>query len=133
MNVQNKKPIIIFSVDQSNVGGLTNEGSREYVRDTLKNLGISFKEVEGSYKGSYEVSFVVINTLANFSVVKKLAEAHSQESILIRNSLGYAELFFLKTKDVVKLGQFEQVTKQYALSKDAWTFDYENDQYYAIV
>lgn len=125
--------LVIFSVDQAGLSEDYNAKSRALALVALKNAGIKVKVVDGCYKGSPEISFVVENTLGNFATVKKIATEYNQESILLRDIQGHATLFDLKTHSPIDLGYLSAVDKDTALKQDAWTYDNDTGTYYTIV
>jgi len=132
MNAGQIDPIIIFSVFQSNKTEIQNLKNHRNVREVLILRGTPFRVVRDVYKNIHEFSFVLENTIANFVFAKKIAEQFNQESILVRDKHEEAQLFMIKDHSVVDLGVFAQVDENTAKTQDSYTWDVENNAYYAV-
>ena len=100
----------------------------------LKEADIPFKEVKGRYKGVDEVSYI---TPVNFKYLPFLYTLNgNQESVLVLLPIDPKTGFRPARLDVkaglvsYDLGYFKPVDKEYALSKDNYTYDPTQDQYY---
>lgn len=117
-----KPEFIILSAELSNLTELENLRRTANLRSCLNDLKLSYKEVDGCYKGSTENSFmVIIPDEATFEVVRDLAlKSFNQESILFRDYAGKARLEY-QNGDTIELGSFKEVSKEQATSEDAYT------------
>ena len=127
----NNAGYVIFSVMLGNdtmVDMLAHEAARDY----LINKGISLKELEGSYKGNKELSFIVSQD--HMEDVQALAKYHNQESIMLlkshKHGLYKASLHYLKELLHEDIGYLRQVTKEIALQQDCYSYDKTQDAYF---
>jgi len=123
---------IIFSVYQSNRREIDNHDNHKAMLESLK---IPSFEVWGFYKGQPELSIVVTSEnykqhLERLVYVKGIAKQFNQESILEVSSDDSARLHFIKTEEVKPLGTFQEVSKDEAQSKDAYTFEPVNARFF---
>lgn len=126
MNIKEK--IVIFSVFQSHLPYINNIANTSTVESEMKRLGIPYKRVLGSYNGVIETSLVIP---AEFKwAAYDFARLFSQDSILETDSNGNAYLTFIKTNETNLLGQLRPASEEYAVSKDAYTFDPETATYW---
>jgi len=134
MNYNPFQSIIIFSVDEANKPASEIIAARDIARQSFEKQGIKAKTAIGQYKGIQENSFIIENTLSNFVLARELAKQFNQESILLRDSKGYATLYFIDYQNhkPVELGYLGKVSEQYAKTQDSWTYDLETGEYYAI-
>jgi len=132
MNIKQIDPIIIFSVFQSNKTEVQNLENHLNVREVLVLRGTPFRIVQGVYKNIHELSFVLENTIPNFVFAKKIATQFNQESILVRDKYEEAQLFMIKDHSIVNLGILSEVNESFAKSQDSYTWDVQNNMYYAI-
>lgn len=113
MENSNNSPMVIFSVQQSN------SQTNEQVHKELIKEGMGI-EVLGSYKGEIEKSIVC--DIDKLHDVLTLAKAYNQESILVIDESNNAELIYLNGTPNESIGRMVTVTKQEALSNDAWSY-----------
>jgi hypothetical protein len=105
----------------------------------LQDNNVSFKMVQGVYKGITEKSYVV-----NFNdAIKTQDLTKNQHSVLILDAiddsgLRPASLQINPRREsgipeaIIQGLYFKSVTKEYALSKDAYTYDPIQDQYFVV-
>lgn len=118
----NKKEVIILEL---------NYGTYAEETKILKELGLKFSICSGSYKGTVSRSYaVIINSTLEFVLVFKLAESHSQESILLLRSDRSAVLLYMDGSEGHELGYFTGVSESIAITYDGWTLNQETKQYY---
>lgn len=92
---------------------------------------LGFKLLKGSYKGHREISFI-----ANLNDYDRILPfLKEQESILILDrynseDVPRAELRNIATGKTTSLGRFVPASRSYALSRDSWTYDPLDGQYY---
>lgn len=127
-----KQPFFILSASDSSLETEVNQDRTTLLRKYLKERNVPFKELLGSYKGTQEHSFLVVDTIEN---VLQYAKRFAQESILAVDSDRQAELVFVPYFHVpytseVKLGTFQQVTREEARAQDAWTYDPTENKYW---
>jgi hypothetical protein len=122
-------PIAIFSL---------NTNSPILEEEVVKGLGLPYKALKGSYKGSTERSYMVVlsskenqyaTDMDKLARVKHLAWDYGQECILFSDNQRVSMLIYPNGK-TVDVGKFVSASKESALLKDAWTYDFVNDQYY---
>lgn len=128
-NWSNLEQFVIFAADNDKGSILTY---------ALRNHGIGFKQLDGSYKGERETSYIV--NARNWERIRSFWLIEGQESILHLGpflnggreaTLYYAEpvIASLDVRDE-PIGTFRQTTKEYALKQDAWTFDPSEAAYF---
>lgn len=121
MNYQSKPDFYIMAAN-----GKENEFMNE-----LNQLGLSYKEVEGSYKGIKERSFIIIDEGIDEAIIEELAQSYKQESYLkVVTENRDALLVFTNGGYSEPIGNFTAVSKDEALSADAYTYDSMFSQYY---
>lgn len=105
---------------------------KETVEDILKTEGISFKNLEGCYKGQTEDSYIVC--ASHFAVLNKSGLLKDEESILLLGTETkegrHAQLLFMQSFERVALGFLKAVSKDEALASDAYTYRPDVDTYY---
>jgi len=94
-------------------------------------LGISIKELLGSYKGQQERSFIA--SIQDWAFIRSWVL--DEESVLLlgaRDKLNRrkATLHYVSTEEEVDLGRFESTTEADALSREAWTYDPQQCTYF---
>jgi hypothetical protein len=99
--------------------------------EALHLLNISYKEVQGCYKGMFEQS-IKLEGSEGFDLALILADKNNQESILLVDVDNTASLLFLRDEQGDKvlreqvLGKWVKVSKDEAMTHDAWSqFDGE--------
>lgn len=91
---------------------------------------VNFKEVEGSYQGVKEKSFMVeLNTDHTLDFFKAMGRLFQQDSILFVNDLNQAVLVYMDSREVIKLGEMKEVPKEVAEMSEAFTFIPETNTY----
>jgi hypothetical protein len=131
MLVQEKKPVIIFSVYKAGLIDSENERNHENAKKTLASWKIPYKELIGCYKKSQEKSFLVFDNLQNMVNIYELVRLNNQESILLLDENRNAELVYIADNPKrEKLGKFKAVDKETAEKKDNFTFDPEYKTYW---
>jgi hypothetical protein len=110
---------LIFSVFQASENKATNIANTRKAMNYMKQNKVSFKVVQGCYKGSKEVSFVV--PFGQIWEVLKLARIFKQESFLELDNHNNAVLNYLNEEKRVRIGKITPVSKEEALSSEAYT------------
>lgn len=134
--------LIIFSVFQSDLSIRENINNHDKIKNKLKKIGIPFKEIEGVYKNSKELSFVTIikKGISDSKDIKDIAKEFNQECILslgeiIVHGLRKATLQYINAeyrtagKDI---GYFRQRAKEIAQKEDCYTFDPVTGNYFIV-
>ena len=134
--MKKKDAFVIFSVFQSRLSKADNMDNHKKVLKHLKDFGLSYKVVEGVYRGESELSILVpvINQVFDLATVEQLAHIYNQQSILFVDSDRNAELRFMgkafdENLDQVrskKLGKFIATTKGIATQCENYTKDGNN-------
>lgn len=113
---------IILSAELDTLTELENNRRTANLASCLRELNLNHKVIEGCYKGSTEISFLVTfknedeyNTIKDFGLVN-----FSQDSILVRNYKGEASLVY-GNGNTVSLGKFKQVSEEEATKQDAFS------------
>lgn len=94
MNTQT--PFMIMSADRAEYGADINAERRKLLVRQFEARGLSFKEVEGSYNGTKETSYVIpVHSSGDESLVLTLARRYGQESVLSVDANRFATLLYL--------------------------------------
>ena len=124
-------PVYILSVSQADLSKDENADADTVARRYLDDEGISYKVVQGSYKGSKETSYVV--NAANADTVHFLAAKYNQDSVLFLDGARNAFLRYLADwHKEVYVGQFQTASEAVAVLQDGYTHDTVKDIYYII-
>ena len=119
----------LFSADRP---GCDSDFRYTKLNNALHQLNINYLDVDGCYKNETEKS-VLVDARHEKSVLE-LAKEFGQESILFVDRKNNAYLIYLADGNTEKLkGKFQEVTKQIALSLDAYTKCCKTGKYYAVV
>lgn len=129
MNIQT--PFTILSASRSELTPELNAERSAMLERQLAARDLSFKRVEGSYKGTRETSFLVLTPDDNAeSAVTRLARRYGQESVLHVDANRYAVLLFLTPDmggpDVASIsgvGFWRSAAQSEAESLEAYTRD----------
>lgn len=103
----------------------------------VANIPYTYVEVEGCYKGTKEQSLLITCDNIFLHDLLALGSLLGQETILEILPSGYASLVYVEPhkgmKGITKvgLGKFVPVSKEYALSQDAYTI--YNGEYYTTI
>jgi hypothetical protein len=131
------EPFVILSVTPGELSTQAEDvRNADFVEWLLAN-DIPYKALNGSYKGKEEVSFLIRET--DYSLVESdpAAWLEDQETVLVlsaqaphRHGLRTATLIYLNDRPNEVLGSWLNVTKDEALSRDAWTLDPSTGEYW---
>lgn len=131
--MNNNPTTLIFSAELASLDSTFNSIRTTRAMNMLNDLGIDYKAVMGVYKGDSETSFVVpvVSQSLKESLVKIMLDKFGQESVL---ELSPRRRAFLLTKDGEKcIGNWKEVTREYATSQDSYTYDQRSEKYWAVV
>ena len=117
-----KPEFVILSAELATNSEAANTMATRNLVSCLVDLGLKYKIVTGCYKGSKEVSFMVMTPCEEtFETVKDLGlKSFNQESILFRDYTGDVALYY-NNGDYEQLGTFTQVSEEEAENVDAFT------------
>lgn len=120
---------VIFSVFQKGKSNDENLISTTKIMTLLNKTGVEFQNVEGCYKGTKELFFVL--DLRMLPVAKELAVMNNRESILTIDTMGDVMLHYMPVtlEQDLPLGKFISVSKEVALAQDAYTYDLKGTYY----
>jgi hypothetical protein len=125
MQDNTQKSIVILALNLSSEledkKALTNFLGYEYKRQAL----------DGCYKGTTEKSYILEVGNKTLEQILEFSKVHNQESILYLDNQRIATLVY-SMDNMVNLGRFKGVSKGHALSKDAYTYSEELNQYYIV-
>lgn len=120
------EPILIFSVEKTELTDRENMVATAEVEDTLTSSDIPYNKVEGCFDGVTEQSFIVS---ANYEGrVKEYCQAFNQDSYLLIDANGTAALFTSEGKHITELGRLVKVSESEAKQQQAYTK--VNEEYY---
>lgn len=127
-------PVVILSPEKNDTTE-NNQIRHLNLQAFLKQQYFSFKTVKGMYKGKVENSYVI--TLKNEECLSMIKAAlfnypFGQESILYVDANRAAKLIYHSGEEK-ELGRFKPVDKSVASKLDAYTYDHNNDTYYACL
>lgn len=132
INSKARKPVVILSAELSNSNAIINKQKTSSLKGLLERSGLPFKPVEGCYKDSKEVSFVVeVENRDEIRLVQDFSKLYGQESfLLIDESRDVTLIFNADESENRSLGKFVAVGKAEALVEDSYTYCVETDTYF---
>lgn len=110
--------ILIFSVYQGQNPG-TDHNNTGRVRRELTNLGIEYKNVEGSFQGKTEEAFIV--DARHEKYVVDFCKEYNQQAYLFSHNDRYTELVSVKTGERAGIGHLTSQTNK--PKNEDYTFD----------
>ncbi len=130
MRARNPK-CIIMSAEYYTESEESNKERTSDLYDLIRDSGMGFKMVVGSYKGVMEQSFLVVySNDQELALLNNFAKSFQQESILVLDEDRNASLMYCKDRKIEALGRLREVTKEKARELDAYTLT--NDAYFTI-
>ena len=129
----NYTQFVLLSAELSHLTLEENNTRTNQLELMLKHHGFKPVLMKGVYKGSSEISFFVPMTHVDDIVHLEFIafDRFQQESILVQYSDGHSRLHY--PNHVEYIGKVREVTKDTALTKDAYTFYPKLGKYYAAV
>lgn len=129
MNIQT--PFIVLSASRAELTPELNAERSALLERQLQARDLSFKRVEGAYKGQREISFLVLTPDSNAeALATRLARRYGQESVLAVDANRAAALLFLRPdvggEDIASIepiGYWRSAAQAEAESLDAFTRD----------
>lgn len=129
-------PFVIITSDRYNLTPELNAARRDTFRHQLAQRGLSYKEVQGVYKGSHETAYLVlIEDAADEHNALRLARRYGQESALYVDANRAVSLYTLRPEvggpdidGTESLGMWAAVHESVAKAQDAYT--YSDGTYY---
>lgn len=118
---QINRPMIIFALNASN---------DTLVLEAAGFTSKTYKELDGSYKGQTEKSYIV--DAEHLETVMQLARMHNQESILLLDQDRNASLYYIKSGLNTPIGRLVPTSEAVALSKDAWSYRPDLNTFYIV-
>ncbi len=134
--MRNKSNKVLVSAHQSSQSAFINESNHAKALEMLKREDANFIVVEGSYKGSKELTFLleaddIESHLGNLEIATNLGTLFGQESFLEVHNDDLAVLHYLNgTQD--NLGTFTEVDKDEALTHNSYTHVTQTDRYFVV-
>tara|TARA_Y100000114_G_scaffold104558_1_gene97786 strand:+ start:81 stop:503 length:423 start_codon:yes stop_codon:yes gene_type:complete len=138
----NYNQFVLISAELSHLSPEENNTRTNQLELMLRHHGFKPVLMKGVYKGSSEISFFV--PIGIFSVGSSIThlddivhlefiafDRFQQESILVQYSDGHSRLHY--PNHVEHIGKVREVTKDVALTKDAYTFYPKLGKYYATI
>ncbi len=124
---------VLLSAELSRLRLDENNTRTNQLKLMLTKLGFKPVEMIGFYKGSSETSFFVpITRKDDIERLEFIAfDRFNQESILVQYSDGHSRLHY--PNHIEHIGKVREITKDVALTKDAYTFYPKLGKYYATV
>jgi len=90
-------PFVIFTSDRAELQPVENDARRALLEKQLHARGLSFKAVDGVYKGTTEKAFLVLlDDARHEDVCLELARRNQQESVLYVDANRVATLLYLR-------------------------------------
>ena len=124
-----KSPVMIFSAANEQDSACKNAQAHKNVLATLRLFKVPHKSATGAYRGKPERCIVArCDTDKHVCIVRALATARKQETILCLTSKRIATLETPQGKVVAELGTLKAVTREAAMRRDEYTFT--NRTYY---
>lgn len=127
MNIET--PFLIVTSDRAEYTATVNDMRRDTFRHQLSLRGLSFKEVQGVYKGNAETAYLVlIHDTGEEHAALRLARRYGQESALYVDANRAATLMILRPEvggpdvdDTENLGMWAEVPEAVAKAQGAYT------------
>jgi len=91
-------------------------------------MGITYNELNGKYKGTYELALSVVDE--HKEEVLLIATQYGQESILLIDANGQGFLHYIANGVVEPIGQWTEINGVSAPYRDSYTYDMTADKYY---
>ena len=128
----NFNQFVLLSAELSGLTASENQTRSNQLVLMLTKLGFKPVAMQGVYKGSSETSFFVpITRIDDIERLEFIAfDRFQQESILVQYSDGHSRLHY--PNHIEHIGKIREVSKDIALTKDAYTFYPQLGKYYAI-
>ena len=129
----NYTQFVLLSAELSHLSPEENNTRTNQLELMLRHNGFKPVLMKGVYKGSSEISFFVPMTHVDDIVRLEFIafDRFQQESILVQYSDGHSRLHY--PNHVEHIGKVREVTKDVALTKDAYTFYPKLGKYYATI
>lgn len=129
-------PFLIITSDRYDYTPELNSQRRDLFRRQLDVRGLSYKEVQGVYKGNHEIAYIVlIQDAADEHNALRLARRYGQESALYVDANRAVSLYTLRPEiggpdidDSEALGMWAAVPEAVAKAQQAYT--YSDGHYY---
>lgn len=121
----NIKPVIIFALNKAT----RLDDLKECWSEGLKNI----VPLLGVYNNVSENSYLVEDTEKNFKAVYTLAKRYNQESILTLDQDRNAVLEYLDSNLKKPIGKLRAITRDEALTLNAWSYNEYTDTYYSVL
>ena len=124
---------VLLSAELSHLTFEENNTRTNQLELMLQHSGFKPVLMKGVYKGSSEISFFVpITRNDDIERLEFIAfDRFQQESILVQYSDGHSRLHY--PNHIEHIGKVREVTKDVALTKDAFTFYPKLGKYYAAI
>lgn len=129
MKTQNAE-LILFSVELSTNNRLDNQINTDQVINWLTLNNVPFQRVNGVYKGTSEVSFIV--PMRYKRQIEAIARDYNQESILLRHHDLSCELQYLKTGQLEQIGQWTEIKYHEKHQYDGYTEEIETNRFFTV-
>jgi|CXWL01.1.fsa_nt_gi hypothetical protein len=129
MNLSQNEAFYIVSVMKHDLTSDANIDRHEETKVWLSSLNIPYKVVKGFYKGTSELSFLMVANDKTERVARALARDYEQDCYLYSNSDRSTSLVF-SDGNGVNLGTFQRVTSSQGL--DSYTVDLESGQVWTV-
>lgn len=129
MNLNQNEAFYIVSVMRKELTPDANSDRHEETKVWLSSLNIPYKVVKGFYKGTSELSFLMVANETTKRVATILAKDYEQDCYLYSNSDRFTSLVF-SDGNGVNLGTFQRVASSQGL--DSYTIDLESGQVWTV-
>jgi cold shock protein len=136
-NMRTQSNHVFVSVYLASKSLEVNKVNHDKARLLLEREGRNVRVVNGSYKGTRELSFLLSSDSAadhadNLDIALQLGLLFSQKSVLEVCNDNTAYLHFINNASIEKLGIFTEVNKELAIDSDAYTHEPVSDRYFVV-
>jgi hypothetical protein len=121
--------IFIFNVYR-HVEPYLNENRHNYIKESLIDRKIHFKEVRGKYLGKVCKSFIIENNKKNKKFLDAAMDLFCQESYLVQKNKGEVYLHIVEENKEEYLGKFKWTKEE--PKNMGWTYDPKEYIYYYL-
>jgi hypothetical protein len=130
MNIQDIKPILIFSVFELGNSTHLNISNTDNVCKMLEENSIPYKLLDGVYKGSIETSVLV--TYKHIKLVESLCKDYKQDCFLYSDEFRSSALIY-KNNKIEHIGKLTAIPKNIADKLESYTYDSSEGLYWACL
>ena len=136
LDLRDKIAFVIFSVYRSERTDTDNENRHTQTLNLLHQRSIPYKTLEGSYKGTKEKSILIPKLFESMALM--LSRLHDQDCYMFKPFIDDDATYSVvlhkdSSTDIEYIGEWTEVTKEVALSKEGYTYNPDTELYYTCI